>query len=142
MKDIGCLADSSEVLINVFLVEIPQRDRQTLEPIIQEWILSGKHIVSDGWPPYNNIENIGGGIYTHDVITSFVRRISSTPTMSIFIHKILKACGVVPSALLRHMFGTSRELFEHYRVEFMWRSKFKTNQFGNILCQIAEQYPV
>ena len=43
--------------------------------------------------------------------------------------------------IFRHIYSTSWELFEHYLVE-LWRSKFKANQFGNILCQIAEQYPV
>ena len=74
-------------------IEVPQRDRQTLEPIIQ--ILPCTRIVSNGRPPYKNIESIGDVIYTHDMMSSFIRRISSMQTIFIFISKILKARGVV-----------------------------------------------
>ncbi|RUS73042.1 hypothetical protein EGW08_019206 [Elysia chlorotica] len=35
------------------------RTRATLEPIIQEFILPGSHIMSDGWAAYGNIPKIG-----------------------------------------------------------------------------------
>ena len=49
-----------------FLVEVEQRDANTLLPLIEEWILPGTKIMSDGWHVYNNIDQ--GGIYTHDVV--------------------------------------------------------------------------
>ena len=51
-----------------FLVEVEQCNAQTLLPLIEDWILPGTHIISDGWAAYNRIDNIGGGIYTHEVI--------------------------------------------------------------------------
>ncbi|GFR59291.1 hypothetical protein ElyMa_000051700 [Elysia marginata] len=53
---------------NCFMVEVPNRNRATLEPIIRQFILPGTHIISDGWAAYANTPNIGGGIYTHEVI--------------------------------------------------------------------------
>ncbi len=51
-----------------FLVEVPDRTAATLEPLIEEYILPGTRIISDGWASYTNIDQIAHGIYTHDVI--------------------------------------------------------------------------
>lgn len=50
------------------MVEVPNRNRETLEQAIMENIRPGTRIYSDGWAAYNRIEDIGGGIYTHEVI--------------------------------------------------------------------------
>ncbi|TRY64102.1 hypothetical protein TCAL_15271, partial [Tigriopus californicus] len=41
-----------------FLVEVPNRRRRTLEALIENHILRGSHIMSDGWAVYANIEQI------------------------------------------------------------------------------------
>ncbi len=51
-----------------FMVEVPDRTRPTLEAEIANFILPGTHIISDGWASYTDIDQIGGGVYTHDVI--------------------------------------------------------------------------
>ena len=51
-----------------FLVEVPDRTRETLEAIITEWIQPGTRIISDGWASYYNLKQIHGGIYGHDVV--------------------------------------------------------------------------
>lgn len=51
-----------------FLVEVPDRTRATLEQKIEEFILPGTHIMSDGWASYGYIDEIQGGIYTHSVV--------------------------------------------------------------------------
>ena len=51
-----------------FLVEVPDRSRETLQPIITEWIQPGTRIMSDGWASYANLKDIHGGIYDHDVV--------------------------------------------------------------------------
>ena len=38
---------------------VEQRDADTMLPLIEEWILPGTKIMSDGWPAYNNIDQIG-----------------------------------------------------------------------------------
>ncbi|GFO22872.1 hypothetical protein PoB_004937700 [Plakobranchus ocellatus] len=50
-----------------FLAEISDSSAATLEPLIHHYILPGFHIVSDGWPAYTNIVQIGGRIYLHSV---------------------------------------------------------------------------
>jgi hypothetical protein len=39
------------------LILVLNRRRQTLEPIIREWILSGTHIISDQWAVYSFLSN-------------------------------------------------------------------------------------
>ena len=51
-----------------FLVEVPDRTRETLEDKIKQYFLPGSHKISDGRPSYARIENINGRIYTHQVI--------------------------------------------------------------------------
>ena len=51
-----------------FLTEVPDCSAATLEPRICHHLLSGFHIISDGWPAYPNIDQIGGGMYLHSVI--------------------------------------------------------------------------
>ena len=50
------------------LMEVPDRRRETLEPIIRQWILPGSRIVSDGWRSYNDLQNMDLDVYQHDVI--------------------------------------------------------------------------
>ena len=45
-----------------FLTEVPDCSTATLEPRICHHLLSGFHIISDGWPAYANIDQIGGGM--------------------------------------------------------------------------------
>lgn len=50
------------------MVEVPNRNRDTLEEAIVEHIRPGTRIYSDGWAGYNGIDQINGGIYSHEVI--------------------------------------------------------------------------
>jgi len=50
-----------------FLVVVEQRDAATLENAIQEYILPGTRMISDGWAAYGAIDQINGGVYTHNV---------------------------------------------------------------------------
>jgi len=51
-----------------FLVEVYDHSAATLQAKIMEYILPGSHIMSDGWAGYMNLEQIGGAIYTHQVL--------------------------------------------------------------------------
>ena len=55
-----------------FLVQVPDRTRHTLFPLIQQYILPGTHIISDGWAAYAAIDTINHGIYSHSVVNHSV----------------------------------------------------------------------
>ena len=60
----GCERETGRV----FMVEVPDRTRATLEAAVLRHITPGTHIMSDGWASYHNLDQIQGGIYTHSVI--------------------------------------------------------------------------
>lgn len=41
------------------MVAVERRDRNTLLPIIQRWILKGTLIIADGWKAYDTLEEHG-----------------------------------------------------------------------------------
>lgn len=47
----------------VFMLPVEKRDRDTLLPEIQKWILPGTKIISDGWKAYRSIPEIPGFNY-------------------------------------------------------------------------------
>eukprot|EP00095_Tigriopus_kingsejongensis_P005276 snap_masked-scaffold464_size163657-processed-gene-0.13 protein:Tk05276 transcript:snap_masked-scaffold464_size163657-processed-gene-0.13-mRNA-1 annotation:"PREDICTED: uncharacterized protein LOC103309975" len=51
-----------------FLVPVADRLRDTLEPLIRQFIWPGSHIISDGWASYAHLALIDGGSYTHEVV--------------------------------------------------------------------------
>ena len=124
-----------------FLVEVEQRDANTLLPLIEDWILPGTKIMSDGWRAYNNIDQIGGGIYTHDVV---IHQDNFVDPLDRSIHtQNIESMWSRAKRIFRHMYGTSRALFDSYLIEFMWRTSFgKDDAFSAILSNIASQYPV
>ncbi|CAG9318300.1 unnamed protein product [Blepharisma stoltei] len=50
------------------LKQVPDRTRETLEELINKWILPGTNIISDGWPAYARIDEINGGVYSHEIV--------------------------------------------------------------------------
>jgi len=50
----------------IFMIEVPNRRADTLLPIIQEYILPGTTIISDGWAAYNAISELPEN-YVHQV---------------------------------------------------------------------------
>ena len=47
---------------------VNRQNRQTLEPIISSWLLPGTHIISDAWGAYNQVNQLNGGVYMHDIV--------------------------------------------------------------------------
>ena len=123
-----------------FLVEVAQRNAQTLLPLIQQWILPGTHIISDGWAAYNGIDRINGGIYSHDVI---VHEQNFVDPNDRDVHtQSVESMWSRAKRIFWQNYGTSRELFDRNLIEFMWREKYDENSFSNILTHVMEQYPL
>ena len=47
---------------------VANRDRATLEPILDLWLLPGTHIISDGWAAYIHLDQLNQGVYLHNAI--------------------------------------------------------------------------
>ena len=169
MKDTGCSGPSSETLADagsrlaallswiafgllvfqipnlgflLFVQEDPDRTAATLVALITEWIPPGTRIISDGWAAYGQLENIGDGIYLHDVVVHddhFVDPDDRT------IHtNNVENMWMCAKHQLKRNFGTSRELFPAYLCEFVRRQRVRQEEhtFGSLLHSIRQQYPV
>ena len=105
------------------LIEVPDRRRETLLPIIRQWILPGSRIISDGWAAYAQIEHIDDGVYMHDVV----------------VHE-RENTWIRAKKKLRRQCKTKEELFPSYMAEFLWRHRVGENKFGEMLCSISHLY--
>eukprot|EP00095_Tigriopus_kingsejongensis_P009259 maker-scaffold922_size80897-snap-gene-0.23 protein:Tk09259 transcript:maker-scaffold922_size80897-snap-gene-0.23-mRNA-1 annotation:"PREDICTED: uncharacterized protein LOC100214701" len=73
-----------------FMVEVPDRRRETLEEAIVEFIGPGSHVISDGWPSYGHIEEILYKDYTTNTMSSSIRRTLWAQTTQLFTPNKLK----------------------------------------------------
>ena len=122
-----------------FLVEVPDRKRETLEAMIRQYILPGSHIVSDGWASYRNIENIDNGVYTHDIIVHETNLVD--PADETIHTQNVENLWMRVKRKLRRQFGTSEQLFTSYIKEFMWLNNFKEkNPFSTLIVCVTELY--
>ncbi|GAB1604318.1 hypothetical protein Ahia01_000713200 [Argonauta hians] len=121
------------------VIEVPDRRRETLMPIIRRWILPGSRIISDGWAAYAQIEN--ESVYKHDVIVHQSNFVDPNNTE---IHtQSIENTWMRAKRKIRRQFGTSQRLFPSYLNEFLWRNRFRDgNLFFHFLVCVIEQYPL
>ena len=124
-----------------FMVEVENRARATLEPIVEQFILPGSHIISDGWRAYANLAELGGGVYLHDVIVHDQHFVDpDNPT----IHtNNVENMWMRAKRKLKRQFGTSEALFPLYLSEFLWRNMYRDDRqhlLSRLLTCIREQY--
>ena len=124
-----------------FLVEVRNRRARTSEREIRRHILPGTHIVSDGWAGYNNITQIAGGIYTHDVV---IHQQNFVDPNDPDIHtQNVENMWMRAKQKLRRQFGMSRALFPTYLKEFMFCNSVGHNDpFSELLLGVRESYPL
>lgn len=120
-----------------FLVSVPNRNAETLLPLIKKYILPGSTVVSDCWKEYSK----GGGEGYRDLTANHQVHFVDAQTKSTPTHVV---AVMWKAAKQRHKIecGTKRELLDTYLSEFMWRQTFGGNPFVSILTHIAESYPV
>jgi transposase-like protein len=105
------------------------------------YILPGTKIISDGWRAYRNIENLGGGIYDHEVIIHEQNFVD--PNDGNIHTQSIENVWMRAKRKLKRQFGTSRDLFPSYIHEFIWRNKFaRQNTFMSFLVCLTQQYEV
>ena len=93
------------------MTEVPDRRRETLEPIIRRWFLPGSRIISDGWRSYDLLNQLDFGMYDYDVVVhqrNFVDQADET----IHTQNIENTWQRAKRKLRRY--GTSQVLFTSY----------------------------
>ena len=118
-----------------FLVPVERRDKETLLPIIRAQILPGTRVMSDLWRSYDCLKDEG---YEHLTVNHSLNFVD--PNTGAHTRGIENTWWGVKRSYPRT--GTSKELFESYLQEFMWRKHYGENPFGNILKHIATLYNV
>ncbi|PSN42423.1 hypothetical protein C0J52_11733 [Blattella germanica] len=113
-----------------------RRDRQTLVPIIQDYVLPGTTIYTDGWPAYGGLNRAA---YVHMVVNhkdNFV-----DPTTGACTNAVEGYWAKLKRFLRQTDTMKSRRLPEHMD-EFMWRDAYceDDNVFKKIVEVIRELY--
>lgn len=122
-----------------FLIEVPDRSANTLLPLIEQNILPGSHIISDGWPSYANIGAIQHGIYLHSVVVH-QKHFVDLDDANIHTENV-ENMWMRAKRKLRRQFGTSDALFNSYLHEFMYRNKFRGQDIFKVFLQtLTENY--
>ena len=124
------------------MTEVPDRRRETLEPIIRRWILPGSRIISDGCRCYDLLNQLDFRVYDHDiVIHQYTHATSLTRPMRPFTRRTLGTHGSARNVSLKRRYGTSQVLFTSYFSEFLWHNKYgNLNVFGELINTIREFY--
>ena len=120
---------------------VPDRRAVTIQPIIQQWLLPGTHIMSDGWPAYHNLDQLNGGVYIHDVV---IHEQNFVDPLHPEIHtQNVENMWMRAKRKLRRQFGTARPLFITYLEEFLWMQQHRNRQrrLSSLLVCIRDQYP-
>ena len=118
-----------------FLVPVERRDKDTLLPIICAQILPGTRVMSDLWRAYNCLNDEGYDHLTVNYSLNFV-----DPDTGAHTQGTENIWWGVKRGLPRT--GTSKERFDGYLQDYMWRQQYRKDPFGNIIKHIADLYEV
>ena len=119
----------------VRMAVVEQRNKDTLLPLIKDWILPGTTVLSDLWGAYNCLGDEG---FVHDGVNHSVNFVD--PETGAHTQNIENTWSHAKRFL--HGKGTSADLFPSHLMEFMWRRVFGDRPFVNILKHIAYVYNV
>ena len=97
-----------------FVVRVPKRDTNTLIPIIQQMVLPGSTIHSDGWSVYNSVGTLPEG-YTYKVVKCF--RISYSNC-----EKNVEGSKAGKKTVRRNR--ENRHWWSHCRISLAWKQKW------------------
>jgi len=123
---------------NWFLVPIQDRSRETLLELVEQWILPGSLIVTDGSPAYNDIPALRQGVYMHESVNREHSRVASHDED---VHmRTLGSLWIKARKKLRSQRGTSKDHWPSAIKEFVWRMRHKDNIFCRMLLCIAAAY--
>ena len=112
-----------------------QRDKDTLLPIIRAHILPGTCVMSGMWKVYDCLKDEG---YTHLTVNHSINFVD--PDTGAHTQYIGNTWWGVKRSMPHT--GTSKDLFESYLQEWLWRQHYEDDPFGNIIKHIADLYEV
>ncbi|PSN42804.1 hypothetical protein C0J52_20542 [Blattella germanica] len=117
---------------------VSRRDRQTLVPLIRDYVLPGTTIYTDGWSGYTGLNRAG---YTHMVVNH--RDHFVDPTTGACTNAVEGYWSKLKGFLRQTNTLKSTLLPEHID-EFMWREAYcqDAHPFKKILEGIRERYPL
>ena len=119
-----------------FLIPIKDRTADTLIPLIKQYIRPGTTIMTDCWKSYSTLQEEG---YIHGTVNhsyEFVNSVTGDNTQM-----IESTWRVVKQSLPN--FGTTKEQYESYFEEFMFRRKYfegRPDHFLAFLEKVASVY--
>ena len=119
------------------MVEVADRSKNTLLPIIQQYIRPGTTIISDEWRAHHDIGTLPG--YTHQTVNhshNFVDPVTGAHTQSIECYwsctkRLMREQGVM---------NTSDDLFGSYLLECMWRRSLGDQDVFEKLCECLAEH--
>ena len=114
-----------------FLVPVCQRDKDTLLPIIRPHISPGTCMTSGMWKAYDCIKDEG---YSHLTVSHSLNFVD--PDTGAHTQRIENTWWGVKRSMPRT--GTSKDLFESYLQEWLWRQHYGDEPFENIIKHIAD----
>ena len=135
------MADTFETPALGFMQIVSSRDTATLLPIIAAHVAPCTEVHSDPWSAYNRVGFLPG-VADHLTVNHslyFVDSVTSTHTQHI------ESYWNWVKDKLKSMRGCRAGQALSYLDEFMWRERLGYDSFicfYNILCHIAQQYPV
>jgi transposase-like protein len=117
----------------VFLIHVINREKNTLLPIIKQFIKPGTTIISDCWSSYQCLNKEE---YEHFTVNHSVT--FKDPETGAHTNTIEGTWFHVKRSLPTH--GTRKHLLASYFAEFIWRKKFN-NDFEIFIDHISFLYP-
>ena len=122
-----------------FLIPVPDRQADTLLPIVADFIAPGTIIYSDCWPAYNRIPAIPERNYGHMVVNHSQHFVD--PETGVHTNGVEGMWSRAKSKV-KAMNGTARSLVFEYAAEFMFRQEFQRDILHALWATIAELYPL
>eukprot|EP00112_Aurelia_sp_Birch-Aquarium-sp1_P000279 Seg1022.2 transcript_id=Seg1022.2/GoldUCD/mRNA.D3Y31 product="putative transposase-like protein" protein_id=Seg1022.2/GoldUCD/D3Y31 len=118
-----------------FMVPVEKRDRETLLPIIEEWILPNTTIISDCWKPYDILSELDFAHLKVNHSKEFVNE-DGDHTNKIEAHW-RQAKASFPK------FGVKKEQYSSYLAKFIWRYRNKGDDlFKTFINDITKVYDI
>ena len=106
-----------------------------LLPIIRTHILPGTRVMSDMWKAYHFLKDEG---YTHRTVYHSLNFVD--PDTGAHTQRIENTWWGVKRSML--CIGTSKDLFQSYLQEWLWRQHYEDDPFENNIKHIAGLYEV